>query len=86
VRVISGRPVTWSLEVGPDGRDERATAVRQHEHQLQLIASMRPTQDGQGPAFKGVVWTGDRDAWRKTLEVVVGSVWPFPLTRSRTRI
>ena len=80
MRVISGRPVTWSLEVGPGGRDERATAVRQHEYQLQLIASMRPAQDGQGPAFKGVVWTGNRDAWWKALEV--GSVWPFPSTPS----
>ena len=35
---------------------------------------MRPTQDGEGAAFEGVVCTGDRDAGRKALEV--SSVWP----------
>ena len=84
VRVSSGRTTPGSLEVGPCGREEGPTAVRQHEHQLQLTASMRPAQDGQGPAFKGVMVTGDRDAGRKTLEVVVGSVWPFRSIRSRT--
>jgi hypothetical protein len=33
---------------------------------------VRPAQDGEGPAFKGMVWTGDRDAGRKAFEV--GSV------------
>jgi len=39
---------------------------------VELIASVRPAQHGEGPAFKGVVSTGDRDAGRKALEV--GSV------------
>ena len=72
MRVISARPPTGSLEVGPGGRDEGATAVRQHDHQLQLIASVRPCKHGEDLAFKGMVRTGDRDAGRKALEV--GSV------------
>ncbi len=83
MRVIRGRHATWGLEVGPCGWDERATAVRQHEHQTQLIASMRPAQHDEGPAFKRMVLTGDRNAWRETVEM--GSVWPFPSTRSHTR-
>jgi hypothetical protein len=82
VRVISGRAAV--LEIGPGGGNERATAVRKDEHQVELIASVRPAKHGEGPAFKGMVCTGDRDAWRKALEV--GSVWPFPLTRFHTPI
>ena len=81
MRMISGRAAV--IEIGPGGGNEGATAVRKDEHELELTASMRPAQDGEGPAFKGMVWTGDRDAGREAFEV--GSVWPFPSTRSRTR-
>ena len=69
-------------EIGPGGGNEGATAVRQDEHQVELIASVRPAKQGEGPAFKGMVWTGDRDAGRKAVEV--GSVWPFPSMPSTT--
>jgi hypothetical protein len=82
VRVISGQAAV--VEIGPGGGNEGATAVRQDEHQVELIASVRPAKQGEGPAFKGMVCTGDRNAGRKALEV--GSVWPFPLTRFRTPI
>jgi len=82
VRGIGGRAAV--LEIGPGGGNERAAAVRKDEHQVELIASVRPAQDGEGPAFKGMVCPGDRDAWRKALEV--GSVLPFPLTRFHTLI
>ena len=78
--VISGRAAV--VEIGPGGGNGRATAVRQHERQVELIASVRPAEHGKGPAFKGVVLTGDRDAGREALEV--GSVWPFPSTPSTT--
>ncbi len=82
VRMISGPAAVWSLEVGPYGRNERATAVRKHEHQMQLIAPMGPAQHGQGPAFKRMTHAGDRNARRDTLEM--GSVWPFPSTACGT--
>ena len=81
MRVICGRAAV--LEIGPGGGNEGAAAVRKDEHQLELTTTMRPAQDGEGPAFKGMVCTGDRDAGREALEV--GSVWPFPWTRFRTR-
>ena len=81
MRVICGRAAV--VEIGPGGGNERATAVRKDEHQVELIASVRPAKHGEGPAFEGVVWTDDGDAGREALEV--GSVWPFPLTRFRTR-
>jgi hypothetical protein len=82
VRGISGRAAV--VEIGPGGGNECAAAVRKDEHQLELTPTMRPAQDGEGPAFEGTVWTDDGDAGREALEV--GSVWPFPLTRFRTPI
>ena len=81
VRVIWGRAAV--AEIGPGGGNERATAVWKDEHQVKLIASVRPAEHGEGPAFKGMVPTGDRDGGRKALEV--GSVWPFPSTISTAR-
>ena len=78
--VISGRAAV--VEIGPGGGNEGAAAVRKDEHQLELTTTMRPAQDGEGPAFEGVVWTDDGDAGREALEV--GSVWPFPSTPSTT--
>ena len=78
MRVICGRAAV--LEIGPGGGNEGAAAVRKDEHQLELTTTMRPAQDGEGPAFEGVVWTDDGDAGREALEV--GSVWPFPSTPS----
>ena len=80
MRVISGRAA--AVEIGPGGGNEGAAAVRKDEHQLELTTTMRPAQDGEGPAFEGVVWTDDGDAGREALEV--GSVWLFPLTRCPT--
>ena len=74
--MISGRAAV--VEIGPGGGNEGAAAVRKDEHQLELTTTMRPAQDGEGPAFEGVVWTDDGDAGREALEV--GSVWPFPST------
>jgi len=74
MRVLRGGLVPWRREIGPGGRNEGAAAVRQHEHEMQLTAAMGPAQDGQRPPFKGMVRTSDRDAGRKILEVVVGSV------------
>jgi hypothetical protein len=80
-RVIGGRAAV--VEIGPGGGNEGAAAVRKDEHQLELTTTMRPTQDGEGAAFKGMVCTGDRDVGWKAFEV--SSVWPVPSTRSRTR-
>ena len=55
---------------------------REHEDEMELIASMRPAEHGQGLALKRVVWTGDRDARREAFEV--GSVWLFPSTACGT--
>ena len=68
--MIRGRAAV--LEIGPGGGNERAAAVRKDEHQVELIASVRPCKHGEDLAFKGMVRTGDRDAGRKALEV--GSV------------
>ena len=74
MRTISGPAAV--VEIGPGGGNERATAVRKDEHELELATTMRPAQDGECPTFKGMVCTGDRDARREAFEV--GSVWPFP--------
>ncbi len=50
MRMIGGRAAV--MEIGPGGGNERAAAVRQDEDELELTATMRPAQDGQGPAFK----------------------------------
>ena len=71
MRVSSGRAAV-DVEIGPGGGDERAAAIRKDEHQLELATTMRPAQDGEGPAFKGMVCAGDGDAGREALEV--GSV------------
>lgn len=81
MRMISGRATV--MKIGPGGGDECAAAVWKDKDELELTATMCPAQDGEGPAFEGVVWTGDRDARREAFEV--GSVWPCPSTRSRTR-
>ena len=75
-RVIRGRGAV--LEIGPGGGNERATAVRKDEHQVELIASVRPAQPGEVPGFEGVVWTGDGGAGEDALEV--GNVCTFPST------
>ena len=41
---------------------------------MELAVPMGPAQDGQRLPFKGMVRMRDRDAERKPLEVVVGSV------------
>jgi hypothetical protein len=71
-----------ALEISPGSRDERATAIRQDEDEMQLIASMGPPEHGKGLALKGVAWSGDGDARRETFEV--GTVWLFPSTPSIT--
>jgi hypothetical protein len=78
VHVMSGRAA--AVEIGPGGGHEGAAAVRKDEHQLELTITMRPAQDGEGPAFEGVMWTDDGDAGREALEV--GSVWLCPSTPS----
>jgi hypothetical protein len=71
------------MEIGPGGGNKCAAAVWKDEDKLELTATMRPAQDSEGPAFEGVVRTGDRDGRREAFEV--DSVWPCPSTRSRTR-
>jgi hypothetical protein len=82
MHVIRRRCLAWRMEVSPCGRDERATAVRQDEDEMQLIVSMGPAQHGQGSAFKWMMRASDRNGRRETFEV--GSVWLFPSIRSRT--
>jgi hypothetical protein len=81
VRMISGGAAV--MEIGPGGGNECAAAVRKDEDELELTTTMRPVQDGEGPTLERVVWTDDRDGRWETFEV--GSVWPCPSTRSRTR-
>lgn len=78
MRMISGRAAV--MKIGPDGGNECAAAVWKDKDELELTATMCPAQDGEGPAFEGMVWTGDRDARREAFEV--GSVWRFPSTPS----
>jgi hypothetical protein len=76
--VIDGR--AGVVEIGPGGGDECTAVVRKDDHQLELAATMRPAEDGEDPAFEGVVRPGDRDTGREPLEV--GSVWPGSSTPS----
>lgn len=59
-------------EVGPRGRDQGPTAVRQDEDEMEPILSVRLTQDGEGLPLKGVVSPDDGHALREVL--VMGSV------------
>jgi hypothetical protein len=80
VWMISGRAVV--MEICPGGGNECAAAVWKDEDELELTPTMRPTQDGEGPAFERVVWTGDRYGRWEAFEV--GSMWRFPSTRWTT--
>jgi len=71
------------LEVGPVGGDQRLTAVRQKENELQAAPHARLPEDLQRLAFEGMMGTGDRYPFRNVL--TVGSVWWLPLTRFRIR-
>ena len=50
---------------------------------MQLITAVCPAEHRESLALERMVRTGDRGARRETFEV--GSVWPFPSIRSRTR-
>jgi hypothetical protein len=55
-------------------RDERAATVRQDQGEMEAAFSMSPSNHLKGLPFERVVWSDYPDAWRETIEVVVGSV------------
>jgi hypothetical protein len=67
-----------SLEVCPLGRDQRLTAVRQHEHKLQAARHAGLPQDLQRLCVEWMMRARDGHPFRKVL--MVGSVLWFPLT------
>jgi len=66
-------------KIGPIGGDQRLTAVRQKEHQLQAGWHAHLSKDLQSSSFEWVMWTRDGDAFGKVLRM--GSVSWFPSTR-----
>jgi hypothetical protein len=59
-----------------------AALIGQNQGQIQMPVLVYAPQDGERLALKRMMWTGDCDTVRKV--AVVGSVWWFPSTRSRT--
>ena len=70
------------LEVGPLGGDQRLTAVRQYEHELQAGGHPCLPQDVQRLSEERVMRT--RDGHTSGTLLMMGSVWWFPLTGSIT--
>jgi hypothetical protein len=75
--------VCVGFEIGPFRRDQRLTAVRQNENELQTAAHVRVPQNLQRLPLKGVMRTRDGHLLREVL--TVGSVWWFPSIRFPTR-
>ena len=70
-----------TLEVRPVGGDQRLTAVRQNEHELQAARHAGLPKDLQRLSLERVMRTCDDHSLREVL--TVGSVWWFPLIRFR---
>ncbi len=58
---------------------QRATAVGQHQEQLELAAAVAPAQHFQRVSLEGMARTDDLHLLRVAVEVVVGSVSSLPL-------
>jgi len=70
------------LRVRPGSRDQRLTAVRQNEYELQAGWHAHLSEDLQRLALERVMWTRDDDAFGEVL--MVGSVSCCPSTISIT--
>ena len=70
------------LKVGPVSGDQRLTAVRQNEHELQAGRHAHFSKDLQRLSFEWVTRTRDDDAFREVL--MMGSVSWCPSITCRT--
>jgi hypothetical protein len=59
------------VQIGPRGRHQRACAVREDEHELQLSAPLHAPEDFQRPPFKRVAAPDDRHAFGIAIVIVV---------------
>ena len=66
-------------QIGPIGRNQRFTAVRQDEHEQPSTFAVQGPQKVERLAFERMARTDDRDLFREVL--MMGSVSWFPLTR-----
>jgi len=66
------------LEIRPVGGDQRLTAVWQDEHELQACGHADVPQDLQRLSMEWMMQTRDGHAFGE--ELMLGSVWWFPLT------
>jgi hypothetical protein len=71
-----------SLEIRPVGRDQRLTAVWQDKHELQAGGHAGLPQNLQRLSMERMMQTRDGHAFGE--ELMVGSVWCFPSTKSNT--
>ena len=71
-----------TLKVGPVSGDQRFTAIRQNEHEVQASRHAHFSKDLQRLPFEWVMRTRDDDAFREVL--MVGSVSWCPSTTSIT--
>jgi hypothetical protein len=69
-------------QIGPIGRNQRLTAVRQDEHEQPSPFAAQGPQKVQRLAFERMARTNDGDLLRKVL--MMGIVSWFPSTRSPT--
>ena len=65
-------------EICPRCRDQRACAVREHQHEVACPAPMCPTQDDERLAFERMLLARDRYALGDAVEVVIGSMSCLP--------
>ena len=72
------------LEIRPVGGDQRLTAVWQDEHELQAGGHAGLPQNLQRLSMKRMMRTRDGHAFGK--ELMLGSVWWFPSTKSSMTI
>jgi hypothetical protein len=70
-------------QIGPIGRNQRFTAVRQDEHEQPSTFAVQRPQKVERLAFERMARTDDRDLFREVL--MMGSVSWFPLIRFHTR-
>lgn len=68
------------MQIGPRGRYQRACAIGEDEHELQLSARLHAPEDFQRPPFKRVAAPDDHH----TFGIAIGSaeVLPSPYDRS----
>jgi hypothetical protein len=69
------------FEIRPVGGDQRLTAVWQDKHELQACGHADVPQDLQRLSMERMMQTRDGHAFGE--ELMLGSVWWFPLTRFR---